>query len=140
MIVVNYIRKTLYRRCLTGFWIFWGSEDTMVLNMLLVLNMLRVQNTPEIHRVLNMPEYGRIIPEYAWFCLNKCEYAWIYRNKYDVSKSAVSIWFAFCFRLNVFTIRIWKLILPLPRRNTAQKWHRLPLLGVNSLTPKFNFF
>ena len=28
--------------------------------MLLVLNMLRVQNTPELHRVLIMPEYAGI--------------------------------------------------------------------------------
>ena len=38
------------------------------------------QNTPELHRVLNMPEYAWIIPEYALLCLNKFEYDWICGN------------------------------------------------------------
>ena len=40
--------------------IFRGSEYTTVLNMLLVLNILKVQNTSELHRVLSMPEYACI--------------------------------------------------------------------------------
>ena len=83
VIAVNYLRKTLQRRCLTEFWTylwfynvseFWryqsseytsGSEYARVLNMLMW------------NRVLNMLEYAWLIPEYVWLCLNMPECALI---------------------------------------------------------------
>ena len=61
--VLNTPQKMYCALYIRGFWIcfrFWicrGSGYTMVLNM------------PELHRVLNMPEYVWI-PAYAWICLN----------------------------------------------------------------------
>ena len=43
---------------MSGFWIYHGSM-------------------PGLHRVPNMPEYARIIPGYAWLCLNVPKYAWM---------------------------------------------------------------
>ena len=45
---------------------------------------------PELHRVLNIPEYACIIPGYAWLCL-------------DVSKSVwLSVRFCFLFQTEYF--------------------------------------
>ena len=78
IIAVNYFRKTVHRRCLTGLWIclnFWKyqrSEYTGVLNMVLVLNMTGLWmyhgSMPELHRVPNMPEYN-------WLCSYHVTYA-----------------------------------------------------------------
>ena len=97
IIAVNYSRKTLHRRCLIGFWIclgFWihqrsekyrGSEYTRVANIpgLRIYfwfwiyqdsESTAVLDMPGLHRVLNMPDYDWIIPEYAWLCLNLSEW------------------------------------------------------------------
>ena len=42
--------------------------------------MLKVQNTPEVHKILNMPEYASIsvnMPEYAGICVNIVKSAWM---------------------------------------------------------------
>ena len=55
----------------------------------------RVQNTPGLHRVLNIPEYAWINPEYTWLSLNKCEYAWICSNNTE------SAWMAFVLHFSI---------------------------------------
>ena len=42
--------------------------------------MLKVQNTPGVHKILNMPEYASIsvnMPEYAGICVNIVKSAWM---------------------------------------------------------------
>ena len=36
-----------------------------------------VLNMPGLHRVLNMPEYARMISKYAWTCPDMPKYAWM---------------------------------------------------------------
>ena len=48
--------------------------------LILVLNMLKVQNTLEVHKILNMPEYASVsvnMPEYAGMCVNIVKSAWM---------------------------------------------------------------
>ena len=51
-----------------------GYEYALVLNMP-EFWIYQCSDLSGLHRVLNMPEYAEIIPEYAWFSLNMSEYA-----------------------------------------------------------------
>ena len=65
------------------FWICQGSEYTSVLNMLI------------LPRVLNMSEFARMIPEYAWLDLNMSKYAGICVNM------PKSTWIAFVWHVPI---------------------------------------
>ena len=93
--------------------------------MPLVLNMPEfwIYQTSEYTRVTQGLEYAWIIPEFVLICLIMSRYVWIYlnmlnyanehgaiflkRQKLIFSVADGSISFVFCFRLNIFTSKIW---------------------------------
>ena len=107
IIAVNYFRKTVHRRRLTGFWMclrFWiyqyfgytGVLNILGLwicqgyNMLLVLNMsgFWIYHSSKYARVTQGFEY----PKYAWTILG---YAWLCLNV------PISVWMAFVLYLPI---------------------------------------
>ena len=55
------------------FWIYGGSEHTICQGS----GYTTVLNMPGLHRVLKTLEYARIIPGYAWSCLNVPKSVWM---------------------------------------------------------------
>ena len=86
----------------SGFWIYHGSM-------------------PGLHRVPNIPEYGWIIPGYAWLYLNLPRSVWMaffftFTHCTPLSERnhrLFSSFFVFCFWLHIFTSKISNLQLPL---------------------------
>ena len=54
---------------------YHGSEYASRFEYATDPNTLGYLNMAGLHRVLKMPEYAWIIPEYALLCLNRFEYA-----------------------------------------------------------------
>ena len=118
------------------FWICQSSGYTTFLNM------------PELYRVLNMPEY-------AWLCLNRLKgfcFKFTYCNL--VSKEIIdsfllifstltgSIWFYFCFRLNIFTSMISNLLSPLWVEGAGGRefWYTQPMIYPINTVYLWSFF
>ena len=87
----------LHRRCFEEFWIYQDSEYSTGSEYVRTQNISGFWiyfwiwvcqvgeytwflSMPGLHRVLNIPKYVWIIPEYAWLCLNMSEYTWICPN------------------------------------------------------------
>ena len=87
IIAVNFFRKTLHHRCLTGFsiclgfWICQRSEYTGVLDIpgLWICQGSEYAYGSEYVRILDSSEYASVTKgsEYAWICLNN---SWICLN------------------------------------------------------------
>ena len=117
-----------------GFLICQGSECTAFLNMLLVLNMPRIQiyQGSKYVGVTQGSKYARIIPDYAWICFSIPGYAGICVNLpknlnlptfphcKPSLKEPVIVFYGgwkylacfFGFRLNIFKSKISSLLLP----------------------------
>ena len=83
----------------SGFWIYHGSM-------------------PGLHRVPNIPEYGWIIPGYAWLYLNLPRSVWMAFVLHllivlPYLKETINCFLLFLFWLNIFTSKISNLQLPL---------------------------
>ena len=111
IIAVNYLYKTLHRRCLTefwislgiwicqgseflnipGFWIYQSWEHTRVLNMLLVLSMSGywIYHGFKYTRFTQGSEYAWIWLSNSWICYIMPEYAGICMNMHK------SVWMGF---------------------------------------------
>ena len=88
IVVVDYFRKILHRRCLTAFRIYQGSD------YIYHSEHVRFLNLPVLHRLLNMSEYVWIITKYA-LCLTMPKYGGICVNMYK------STWMAFALHFRI---------------------------------------
>ena len=118
------------------FWIYQDSGYTKVSNVHESINTNSNINSfmkyAKLDRVLIMVEYAWIILGYAWLCLNVRKYVWmafvihlftccnsLSINCFSESKNLIffysswNIYFVYCFRLNIFTIKISNLLLHL---------------------------
>ena len=118
-IAINYFRfaKALHSRCLTRFWICQSSKYTRVLihqgskYNTRALNMLLVLNIPRFLICWGYRGFWIclwVMLEFVWKCQKMHEYNYICligflkRQNLIFSKIAESIWFVFCFRLDIF--------------------------------------
>ena len=101
-----------------AFWLYQGSEYTTTLNIHLVLNIPRILVYRDYRGFWMCLWIRLLIPKYIWICQNMYKYICICLNGFCFlketqsvflkrqylifSKVAESIWFVFCFRLNIF--------------------------------------
>ena len=82
---------TIFAKCsIIDVW--QGSEYASVSDF----EYTRVLNTLGLYRILNMPQYARIIFEHSWICLNMPKYVWVCLN--------LSEWFLFCFLIVILCL------------------------------------